>query len=133
MIEERGGNMDEKLKIKSIYAIGGIITGLTLILFFMLTPKIDAVGWVSILFLVLSEIMLFGALIMLTRKKNFFMTIGVVMTLGIYWVVELVLCMMRFIFFHNTVIYLSLQLLLIAVISIMLILFMTIGQRKEAD
>lgn len=128
--------MKNTLKTIPTIVVGSIIFVLTLLVFFLgtLAPR-ETLDWLGLVFVLISEIMLFGFSIYLfstpaNSSKRIFQT-GIVSTLTTYWIIAVLLALFRDKFADHNNYFILVNILLAGIAAIISILLNTSSLRVE--
>ncbi len=135
---KEGGNLNKTLVTKAVptISIGAIIIILTLLVFFLgnQSPK-SSLDWLSLVFVLVSEIVVFGWLIYIKNSsanpsKRIFQT-RIFSAFTVYWIINLLLALFRDKFAGNSNYFILVNILLIGIIAAIFILLNTAATRVQ--
>ena len=131
--------MNKPLKLVSTAIIGLIVVGITTAVFFLGTaaPR-TTLDWLSLLFLLFSEFLVFGMLIYLTisasSSSQRIIRAGILSTIGIYWLISIVLVFLRNLFTEHQNTFIITNIILIGIVIIIsLLLNMTASKVRLSE
>ena len=113
--------------------VGIIVVTFTMISFFLLGIEKSPLYISALMFLLISEIALFGGLIWLGQSgenhSKIFLRIGFMLTLGLYFAVTLITVLLAGIFYDNVNLFILLEFSIIVVFAIILIVVFAFSRR----
>ena len=133
--------MRKNQSITAIAVVGSIVVLFTIIAFFLLGIERTSLNWLALMFLLLSEGVLFGGLIALrfagAKHSRVFLTTGITTTLSLYFAVTLVSVLLAGFFGENLNGFILMELGIIALFAVIIVCVLAasrrISERKQAD
>ncbi len=129
--------MNKTLKSTTSTIIGLIVVSVTVAVFFLgtVSPR-ELLDWFSLSFVLLSEFLMFGTLIYLTlsssESNERIIHIGVLSTIATYWVISVVLALLRHLFNEHLNTFVVVNIILIGIASIISVLLYTVASKVQS-
>jgi len=126
------GAMNNKLVV--LITIYGIFTFLTIVIFNLIINEKTLIDYLSLFFLLIAEIILFGGFYITKIRKHFYSSIGINTTVVIYFILAATGCIFNDVFGKNIkgfILYHITLIGILAVMNIIILIFTSKIERRE--
>lgn len=124
-------------KMLSAVVIGAIVILTTFLIFFLTNPKKTSLDGISFLFILISEIILFVVIIFMVSKRlqlnKGIIQIGIISTLSVYFIITVLISILRHVFKNNINGLILINIIIIAVTAVICILLFVVSLKISAS
>ncbi len=128
--------MTKNDKILSAAVIGAIVILATFLIFFLTNPQKTSLEGISFLFILISEIILFAVIIFMVSKRlksnKAVIQIGIIFTLSIYFIITVMISLLRHVFKNNINGFILTNILIIAITAVICVLLFVVSLKISA-